>query len=206
MKIVPCTLGIILFFWFSLTEISTPFLNYNWFMLKAQSGFFASKELWMKNGFVLLFTFGARWLITLASIPFTGWYIHKHFMSSGAGGPGGDPLAGPGGDGGGSGSGEQAAAVAMLTGFGWKVVQGYLFFFALGVCGMLALNSYWYSVLLGKAFDALSRKKREAEGEGEAQTDSTGRKPNRVVLEPRLSTTDITAPNGERKGLAKKDA
>ena len=104
-KFVPCTLGIILYFWYSLTEISTPFLNYNWFMLKAQSGFFASKALWMKNGFVLLFTFGVRWVITLASIPFTGWYIHKHFMG-----------------GGNDGSGEEAGKAA-LTDFGWKVVQ-----------------------------------------------------------------------------------
>ena len=75
---------------------------------------------------------------------------------------------------------------------------------------MLALNSYWYSVLLGKAFAALSKKKDgegepaegegEGEGEGEAQGESTGRMRQRVILEPRLSTTTSSF-TGKRKDI-----
>lgn len=127
-QFVPCTLGMILYFWFSLTEISTPFLNYNWFFMKANF----SKELWKKNGFVLLFTFGIRWIITLLSIPFTGWYIREH----------------------------SEALLASQKGGGLGVVQSYLIFFSLSVLSMLGLNSYWYSVLLGKAFAALKHDKK----------------------------------------------
>lgn len=125
LQFVPCTLGMILYFWFSLTEISTPFLNYNWFFMKANF----SKELWKKNGFVLLFTFGVRWVITVVSIPFTLWYIRTH-----------------------------ASKLAEQVTDG-RLIHSYLFFFALGVFAMLGLNSYWYSLLLRKAYNALKKPK-----------------------------------------------
>lgn len=129
---MPCTLGIVLYFWFSLTEISTPFLNCNWFLMKANF----SKELWKKNGYVLLLTFGIRWIITVASLPFLWWYYKVHVAS-----------------------GKLQSLVSDK--FQW-FVHGYLLFFALGVGAMLFLNSYWYSVLLRKAYDAVVAKKKDA--------------------------------------------
>ena len=125
-QFIPCTLGASLYFWFSLTEVSTPFLNYNWFFLKADF----SKELWKKNGYLLLLTFGMRWVVTMTSIPLTGWFVRTHV----------DGL------------------VAQVK--DPSVVYAYLGFFSLGVAGMVFLNSYWYSLLLGKAFRAIKDDKK----------------------------------------------
>ena len=129
---VPCTLGMILYFWFSLTEVSTPFLNYNWFLMKANF----SKELWKKNGYVLLLTFGIRWIITVSSLPFLWWYYREHVQT-----------------------GKIYDQVAPKF---WWLVDGYLFFFALGVGGLLFLNTYWYYVLLRKAYNAVASKPKKS--------------------------------------------
>ena len=115
-----------LFFWFSLTEISTPFLNYNWFFLKADF----SKELWKKNGYLLLLTFGVRWVVTMVSVPLTWWYMKTHT----------EGLLG------------QVKDQTMI--------YAYLTFFTIGVAGMVFLNSYWYSLLLGKAYRAITQDKK----------------------------------------------
>jgi len=122
----------ILYFWFSLTEVSTPFLNYNWFLMKANF----SKELWKKNGYVLLLTFGIRWIITVSSLPFLWWYYREHVQT-----------------------GKIYDQVAPKF---WWLVDGYLFFFALGVGGLLFLNTYWYYVLLRKAYNAVASKPKKS--------------------------------------------
>ncbi len=146
-QLAPTSLGMMLYFWFCFTELSTPCLHLQWFMHKAGPRWTQSK-MWRRNGITLLAMFVLRIVVTAISVPYAlGFVIRRR--------------------------GRMEAALATAAGGEPLVLLAlrfHLAFYACGVLVMLALNTYWFVLLVRKAFNTnvlQSSSKEDAKGKGQ---------------------------------------